>query len=151
ANLKRLGIEARSRIVDGAQYGRRMNEYDFDMAVQALGGSALPGESLRVVYGSEAARTNGTRNIAGIADKAVDAMLDRIANAKSRIDLTIACRALDRILRAGHYWVPMWWNPTLWISHWDMYERPGVEPKLSSGAPGTWWFSPEKARKIGKI
>jgi microcin C transport system substrate-binding protein len=150
ANLKRLGIEARSRIVDAAQYRRRMDEFDFDMASQALGGSALPGESLRLVYGSEAARTNGTRNIAGISLKAADAMLDRIANAKSRAELTIACRALDRVLRAGHYWVPMWWNPALWIAHWDMYDRPGVEPKLSSGAPGTWWFSPEKAKKIGR-
>jgi microcin C transport system substrate-binding protein len=150
ANLKRLGIEARSRIVDAAQYRRRMDTFDFDMASQALGGSALPGESLRLLYGSEAARTNGTRNIAGISSKAADALLERIANAKSRAELNIACRALDRVLRAGHYWVPMWWNPALWIAYWDMYERPATQPKLSSGAPGTWWFSPEKARKIGR-
>ena len=150
ANLKRLGIEARSRIVDAAQYRRRMDEFDFDMASQALGGSALPGESLRLVYGSEAARTNGTRNIAGVSLKAADALLDRIADAKSRAELTTACRALDRVLRAGHYWVPMWWNPALWIAHWDMYERPATEPRLASGAPGTWWFSPEKAKKIGR-
>ncbi len=150
ANLKKLGINATSRIVDAAQYRRRMDEFDFDMASMALGGSSLPGDSLRLVYGSEAARTNGTRNIAGIADPAVDALLAQIANAASRAELTTACRALDRVLRAGHYWVPMWWNPALWIAHWDMYERPNIEPKLASGAPGTWWFSPEKARKIGR-
>jgi microcin C transport system substrate-binding protein len=150
ANLKRLGITATSRIVDAAQYRRRMDEFDFDMASQALGGSSLPGDSLRIVYGSEAARTNGTRNIAGIASPAIDALLERIAKASSRADLTLACRALDRVLRAGHYWVPMWWNPALWIAHWDMYERPASEPKLASGAPGTWWFSPDKAKKIGR-
>lgn len=150
SNLKRLGIAATSRIVDAAQYRRRMDEFDFDMASQALGGSSLPGDSLKVVYGSEAARTNGSRNIAGIASPAVDAMLERIASATSRSDLITACRALDRILRAGQFWVPMWWNPALWIAHWDMYERPATEPKLASGAPGTWWFSPEKAKKIGR-
>lgn len=150
ANLKRLGIEARSRIVDAAQYRRRMDEYDFDMASQALGGSSLPGDSLRLVYGSEAARTSGTRNIAGIADPAVDALIERIGRAKSKAELTVAVRALDRVLRAGFYWVPMWWNPSLWIAHWDMYDRPPVQPKLGSGAPGTWWFSPEKAKKIGR-
>jgi microcin C transport system substrate-binding protein len=150
ANLKRLGINATSRIVDAAQYRRRMDEFDFDMASQALGGSSLPGDVLRIVYGSEAARTNGSRNIAGIADPSIDAMIERLANAPSRAELTTACRALDRLLRAGHYWVPMWWNPALWIAHWDMYERPGTGPKLASGAPGTWWFSPEKAKRIGR-
>jgi microcin C transport system substrate-binding protein len=103
-----------------------------------------------LVYGSEAARTKGTRNIAGISDAAVDALIERIGKVKSKAELTVAVRALDRVLRAGFYWVPMWWNPSLWIAHWDMYERPATQPKLGSGAPTTWWFSPEKAKRIGK-
>lgn len=150
ANLKRLGIEARSRIVDAAQYRRRMDEFDFDMASGALGGAAIPGDSLRVVYGSQAARTNGSRNVAGIADPAVDAMIETIAQAKTYAQVNVAARALDRLLRAGRYWVPMWWNPTDWFAYWDMFSRPEVKPRFASGAPGTWWFDSEKARRIGK-
>ncbi|HEV2558355.1 MAG TPA: extracellular solute-binding protein [Microvirga sp.] len=150
ANLKRLGIEARSRIVDAAQYQRRLDEFDFDMTSRALVGVSTPGDSLRVVFGSEAARTTGSRNLAGIADPAVDALIERIGRAATRPELITACRALDRVLRAGHYWVPMWFKATDWVSYWDMFSRPETRPKLASGAPGTWWFDAEKARRIGR-
>jgi microcin C transport system substrate-binding protein len=150
ANLKRLGIEARSRIVDAAQYQRRMDEFDFDIASRNLGGSLVPGDSLRAVYGSEAARTNGSRNIGGIADPAVDAMIEHVGRADTYAEVVVAARCLDRILRAGRYWVPMWWNPTDWLAYWDMFSRPEVKPKFASGAPGTWWFDTEKAKRIGR-
>jgi microcin C transport system substrate-binding protein len=150
ANLKRLGIDARSRIVDAAQYQRRMDDYDFDMASRALGGSSTPGDSLRIVYGSQAATTPGSRNVAGIMDPAVDALVERIAQAKTREELTIACRALDRVLRAGHYWVPMWFKATDWLAYWDQFSRPETKPRFGSGAPGTWWYDAEKAKRIGR-
>ncbi|GEO15934.1 extracellular solute-binding protein [Microvirga aerophila] len=150
ANLKRLGIEARSRIVDAAQYQRRMDDYDFDMASRALGGSSTPGDSLRIVYGSQAATTPGSRNVAGVMDPAVDALVERIAQAKTRDELTIACRALDRVLRAGHYWVPMWFKATDWLAYWDQFSRPETKPRFGSGAPGTWWYDAEKAKRIGR-
>jgi microcin C transport system substrate-binding protein len=150
ANLKRLGIEARSRIVDAAQYQRRMNEFDFDMAIRALVGALTPGDTLRIVYGSEAAKTPGSRNIAGIADPAVDALIEKIGRAATRQELVIACRALDRVLRAGHYWVPMWFRAADWIAYWDMFSRPETKPRYSSGAPGTWWYDPAKAQRIGR-
>ncbi len=150
ANLKRLGIDAFSRIVDAAQYQRRMEEYDFDMASRNLGGSSTPGDSLRLVYGSAAGKRPGSQNIAGIDDPAVDALIETIANAKSRQELTIAARALDRVLRSGHYWVPMWYRASEWLAYWDQFSRPATKPKLSSGAPGTWWYDAEKARRIGR-
>jgi microcin C transport system substrate-binding protein len=150
ANLKRLGIQAHSRLVDAAQYQRRMEGFDFDMASRALGGSLTPGDSLRVVFGSEAAGMPGSRNIAGIADPAVDALIERIANAKSRPELNTACRALDRVLRAGHHWVPMWFKAADWIAYWDMFSRPETKPRYGSGAPGTWWFDAAKAQRIGR-
>lgn len=150
SNLKKLGIEARSRIVDAAQYQRRMDDYDFDMSSRALSGAGTPGDSLRVVYGSQAAKSPGSRNIAGIADPTVDALVDRIAVAKTRKELVVACRALDRVLRAGHYWVPMWYKGNDWLAYWDEFERPAVKPELDSGAPGTWWHDPEKAKRIGR-
>ena len=100
ANLKRLGIEARSRIVDAAQYQRRMEDFDFDMASMALGGAMTPGDALRIVFSSEAAATPGSRNIAGIADPAVDALIGEIAQADSRAKLNVAPRARP-LLRAG--------------------------------------------------
>ncbi|MCG7392104.1 extracellular solute-binding protein [Microvirga sp. ACRRW] len=150
ANLKRLGIEASSRIVDAAQYQRRMEEFDFDMASRNLFGGSTPGDSLRVVYGSEAAKTPGSQNIAGISNPAVDALVEKIANAKSRQELNTACRALDRVLRSGHYWVPMWNRPSEWIAYWDQFSRPEKKPRFSSGAPGTWWYDAEKAKRIGR-
>jgi microcin C transport system substrate-binding protein len=149
ANLKRLGITARSRIVDAAQYNARINEYDFDMASQALSGALTPGDDLRVVYGSEAGAAPGSRNIAGIADPAVDALIEKIGRAASRHELDIACRALDRVLRAGRYWVPMWYKDKALLAYWDMFSRPQTQPKFANGAPNTWWFDAAKAAKIG--
>jgi microcin C transport system substrate-binding protein len=150
ANLKRLGINAHSRIVDAAQYQRRMDEFDFDVASRNMGGSLTPGDTLRTVYGSEAARTPGGRNIAGIADPAVDALIERIGRAKTRAELVVACRALDRVLRAGYYWVPMWFKAGEWVAYWDQFSRPQTRPRYGSGAPGTWWYDAEKAKRIGR-
>jgi microcin C transport system substrate-binding protein len=127
-----------------------MDEFDFDMTVRALGGALTPGDSLRVVYGSEAARTPGSRNVAGIADPAVDALIEKIGRAATRAELVVACRALDRVLRAGHYWVPMYFKPADWVAYWDQFSRPETKPRFSSGAPGTWWYDAEKAKRIGR-
>lgn len=150
ANLRKLGINAASRTVDPAQYQRRLQEFDFDIISQALSGSAIPSDSLRIVYGSQAAKTPGSRNIAGIADPAIDAMIEKIGQAKSYAEVVVATKCLDRLLRAGRYWIPMWWNDETWIAHWDLFDRPQTKPKYGTGAPGTWWFDAEKAKRIGK-
>jgi microcin C transport system substrate-binding protein len=150
ANLKRLGIDATTRLVDPAQYQRRLQDFDFDVVSQALGGSAIPSDTMRVVYGSQAAQTKGSRNVAGIADPAIDAMIEHIGQAKSYAEVVVAAKCLDRLLRAGRYWIPMWWNPNEWLAYWDMYDRPQTKPKYGSGAPDTWWFNAEKAKRIGK-
>jgi microcin C transport system substrate-binding protein len=101
------------------------------------------------VYGSEAAKTPGSRNIAGIADPAVDALIDTIANATTRADLEVAARCLDRVLRAGRYWVPMWYRAEDWIAYWDAFDRPKTRPTYATGAPGTWWWDADKAKRVG--
>jgi len=150
ANLKRLGIAATSRIVDGAQYQRRLDEFDFDIISRALGGSSIPSDSLRIVYGSEAARTRGSRNAGGVSDPAIDAMIEAIGQADSYAEVVVAAKCLDRLLRAGRYWIPMWWNPTEWLAYWDMFDRPQTKPKFGSGAPSIWWYDAVKAKRIGK-
>ncbi len=127
-----------------------MQDFDFDVVSRNMGGATIPGDSLRVVYGSESARTVGGRNIAGIMDPCIDALIEVIGRADSLAEVTVAARALDRVLRAGRYWIPMWWNPAEFVAHWDMYDRPATTPKYSSGAPGTWWYNPDKARRIGR-
>ena len=129
-NLKKLGIEARSRIVDAAQYKQRSDRFDFDIVSRALGSSLTPGDSLRNVYGSRSAQIEGSRNLGGIQHPVVDMLLEKIANAATRIELVSACKALDRVLRSERYWIPMWFNDKVWIAYWDRNSAP-VRP-----APG---------------
>jgi microcin C transport system substrate-binding protein len=149
ANLRRLGIESTFRQVDAAQYKRRLDAFDFDIVTTAMGGSLTPGEGLRNIYSSQAAKTPGSRNLVGVASEAIDAIVDRIARAQTREELTIAARVLDRLLRAGRYWVPMWYKDRALIAHWDVFGRPETTPKYGNGAPGIWWWDADKARKIG--
>ncbi|KMO28321.1 hypothetical protein VQ02_31815 [Methylobacterium variabile] len=149
-NLGLLGIRASSRLVDAAQYQSRLKDFDYDVVSSRFGGSVTPGAPLREVYGSRSASVPGSQNLAGIADPAADAMLDRIADAGSRTELTTACRALDRVLRAGRYWVPMWYGATHRLALWDMYGRPRELPRYGLGVPTLWWQDAEKARRIGR-
>ena len=148
-NLGKLGIWANIRVVDAAQYKSRTDAFDFDVVTAASGGATTPGADLRVVYTSEAAAQNGSRNLAGVSDPVVDAIVETIATAKTRENLNTACRALDRVLRVGHYWVPMWYRDTYWVAYWDAFARPERQPKLGVGAPGTWWWDEGKAKAIG--
>jgi microcin C transport system substrate-binding protein len=148
-NLGKLGIQANLRVVDPAQLKSRTEAFDFDVVTAAFGSSTTPGTDLRVVYTSAAAAQNGSRNLAGTSDPVVDALVEVIAAAKSRQELDTACRALDRVLRAGHYWVPMFYRDTAWVAYWDAFSRPERQPRLGTGAPGTWWWDETKAKTIG--
>lgn len=149
ANLRRLGVESQFRQVDTAQYQRRLDNFDFDIIVIALGGSLTPGDALRNIYSSTAAKTPGSLNLGGISSPAIDALVERIARAATREELHIATRALDRVLRAGRHWIPMWYKDKALIAHWDVFGRPEKTPKYGNGAPALWWWDADKARKIG--
>ncbi|WP_425359628.1 extracellular solute-binding protein [Enterovirga rhinocerotis] len=149
ANLGLLGIQATSRVVDAAQYQRRTEDFDFDVTTRRYSHAATPGESLRQVFGSRAAATRGSPNIAGISDPAIDTLIDAAVSAKSRPDLVAACRALDRVLRAGRNWVPMWYKASHTIAYWDMFGHPETPP-YGLAAPETWWHDSDKARRIGR-
>ena len=148
-NIRKLGIAATSRIVDSAQYKSRTENFDYDMITAAFGGASTPGIELRVFLTSASAKQPGSRNMAGVADPVVDALVEKAASAKSRVELNSACRALDRVMRAGHYWIPMWYRNEALLAHWDAFSRPARQPKLGTGAPDTWWWDEAKAKKIG--
>lgn len=139
SNLRRLGIEANMRLVDPAQFQLRLQTFDFDITVQRFSTSSTPGESLRSFFSSEAAKLQGSRNLSGIADPAIDALVEKIVEAKTREQLTFACRALDRVLRANHYWIPQWNKGTHWIAYWDVFARPKEKPRYGRAIPETWW------------
>ena len=147
-NLGVLGIDAKIRMVDPVQIQQRRNEFDFDVTIQRFGFSATPGDSLRSYFSSQAAGLKGSQNLAGIADPAIDAMIDRVIAAESRAELTSACRALDRLIRAGRYWIPHWYKATHWVAYWDTFGRPRSKPKYARGVLETWWYDPKKAAKI---
>jgi microcin C transport system substrate-binding protein len=147
-NLGTLGIEATLRMVDPVQYRARVDGFDFDITVQRFSFSSTPGDSLRTYFSSQAAAIKGSRNVGGIADPAIDAMIEHAINAKTREDLTSACRALDRLIRAGRYWIPQWYKGSHWIAYWDVFGRPERQPRYFRGIPATWWADPDRAKKI---
>ena len=146
-NLGQLGIEAGIRLIDAVQYRARVEAFDFDITTERLSMSATPGDSLRPYFTSQAAATKGSHNLAGVANPAIDALVDKAIAAETRADLTCACRALDRVFRAGRYWVPQWYRSTHPIAYWDLFAHPAKPPKYAqgTGAPEIWWADPAKA------
>jgi microcin C transport system substrate-binding protein len=147
-NLATLGIEATLRVVDPVQFQARVDGFDFDITIERFQFSSTPGDGLRPYFTSQAAATKGTQNLAGISDPVVDALVDHIIAAATREELTVACRALDRVFRAGRYWIPQWYNPSFRIAYWDVFSRPAIKPRYGRGAPDTWWYDRGKAAKI---
>jgi microcin C transport system substrate-binding protein len=148
-NLGQLGIDASIRLIDAVQYRARVEDFDFDVTVERLSMSATPGDSLRPYFTSQAAATKGSYNLAGVADPAIDALVEKAMSAETRADLTNACRALDRVFRAGRYWVPQWFRASHPIAYWDLFNHPDKPPKYSGGvgAPENWWYDAAKATK----
>jgi microcin C transport system substrate-binding protein len=139
-NLGTLGIEASVRLVDPVQFRARRDDFDFDVAIERFGFSTVPGDSLRPYFSSKAAATKGSNNLAGISDPVIDAMVEQLIAADTRPKLVFAARALDRLIRAGRYWVPQWYANTHRLAYWDVFGHPANLPKyLGAGAPDLWW------------
>lgn len=148
--LRALGIQASIRNIDAAQYQVRLKDFDFDLDMSRFVLSQTPGPEIRIFLNSEAARTKGSRNLPGIADPVVDALMDKLLQAKSRDELRTAAHALDRVLRAGHYWVPQWYKAAHNLAFWDRFSWPQTKPKYARGVLDTWWYDAEKASKLKK-
>lgn len=142
-NLRRLGIDARVRTIDTAQYQRRMDEFDFDMTVGLVAQSDSPGNEQRDYWGSAAADIHGSQNLAGIKSPVVDALIDQIVSATDRATLAANTRALDRVLLWGDYVVPQFWLYADWVASWDRFARPPDNPKVGFD-PMLWWVDPQK-------
>ncbi|WP_022721562.1 extracellular solute-binding protein [Rhodopseudomonas sp. B29] len=147
-NLGTLGIDATLRLVDPVQLRARRDDFDFDITIERFSFSTVPGDSLRSFFSAQAAATKGSNNLAGIADPAIDAMIDHVIAANTRSDLLIAARALDRLIRAGRYWVPQWYSSTHRLAYWDVFGHPPNLPKYAGvSAPDLWWAKPAGGSK----
>jgi len=134
--------------VDSAQYTRRVDGFDYDVVVGNFGQTESPGNEQRDFWGSEAAAREGSRNLIGIKDPAIDKLVDHVIFAKSREELVAATNALDRVLLWNDFVVPQWYAPVVRIAYWDRYGQPATLPGLTPGFTQVWWFDKSLAAKL---
>ncbi|WP_110665394.1 extracellular solute-binding protein [Salinicola halophilus] len=146
-NLERLGIHARIRLVDVNQYLDRLRHFQFDMVVGSFPQSANPGNEQRDFWHSDYAETPQSRNLAGVRDPVIDALVDDLIAADDRRALDAAARALDRVLRWGFYVVPQWNFDGTRIAVWDKFDYPAPFPRYTQDL-SVWWVNPERASAI---
>lgn len=149
-DLQKLGIKTSVRTVDTSQYQRRTDSFDFDIIVQSFPQSLSPGNEQRDYWGSEAAGKEGSRNVIGIKNPAIDKLIDRIILAPNRADLIAATQALDRVLLWNHYVVPQWHTPFDRLAIWDRYGQPEKLPSRDASFLRVWWWDDAAAQKLAK-
>jgi microcin C transport system substrate-binding protein len=148
--LERMGIDVSIRSVDDPQYENRLRKRDFDIIIHSWGQSLSPGNEQRSFWSSAAADQDGSENVVGIKNPAVDALIERVIFAKSRAELVAATKALDRVLLWNHYVVPQWNYPFQRTARWDRFGHPEPMPYYAGAAfPTIWWWDAEKAAKTG--
>jgi microcin C transport system substrate-binding protein len=141
-NLERLGITSTIRMVDDSQYQKRTDSSDFDViSIWINRGLFFPGNEQLALWHSSQADIRGGNNLGGVKNKVVDNLLESLANAKNKEDLTAAARALDRVLSFEHYVIPHWHSGTFRIAYWDKFGIPDIQPKYNMGFQ-TWWVKP---------
>nr|WP_245557307.1 extracellular solute-binding protein [Kaistia granuli] len=148
-NLKRIGIDARLRVVDTAQYVARVNDFDFDVVSTVIAQSHSPGNEQREMWGSAAAKTPGSRNLMGIQNPAIDKLIDRVVFATNREDLVAATHALDRVLLWNYYVVPQWFSDTINVAYWNKFGIPEKQPEYVGIDVYSWWIDPAKEKALG--
>ncbi len=148
-NMKALGIDAKMTRVDNAQMEARTRppEYDFDMTVHNARSGYISGSELKQYYGSETADVSAF-NIMGLKSPAVDKLVDVVMGAQSLDELTVATKALDRVLRAERFWVPQWFKNKHTVAYYDMYDHPAELPPYALGELDFWWYNSEKAEAL---
>lgn len=148
-NIERLGFDAKLRQVDGPQYQERMRRYDYDITVDIFAQSLSPGAEQASYWGSMAADEAGNNNTVGIKNEAIDTVVGALADAKSREEIVLYTHVLDRLLRAGHYLVPLYGKSSTNVAYWDQYRH---ADKLPTNAVGIdyWWVDSEAEARIDR-
>lgn len=145
-NLRKIGIDARVRTVDAAQYTNRARSFDYDMTWTVWAETMNPGNEQADYWGSGSANQQGSRNYAGIADPAVDELIRMVIFAPSREEQVAAIKAMDRVLLAHHYVIPLYYGKTARIAYRNVLDHPAELPTYSLGFPDVWWSKPAAAQ-----
>jgi microcin C transport system substrate-binding protein len=145
---EKVGIEIRVRTVDPAQYQKRMEDFDYEMTMDIFSQSLSPGNEQREFWGSESAKTKGSRNTLGIADPAIDKLIELVVAAPDRDSLVTRTRALDRVLLWNEFVVPLYYSTEFWIAYWNKFGRPAKLAKYQPRGISTWWFDVEKEKAL---
>ncbi|WP_188671382.1 extracellular solute-binding protein [Neptunicoccus cionae] len=141
--LKRLGIEARLKLIDPVQHRERLKDYDYDMVHFTRYMSLSPGNEQRLYWGRDGVNTPGTRNYMGMDSAAADAMIDTMLETRDAEVFNAAVRALDRVLTTGRYVIPIWYNPVSFLAHdakLHYPERLPVYGDWTGFLPDVWWY-----------
>lgn len=138
-NLKKIGINATVRTVDSSQYINRIRSFDYDMIWTVWAQSLNPGNEQIDYWGSASANRQGSRNYGGISDPGIDALINKVIFAKDVTEKDATAKALDRVLLAHHYVVPLYYTTSFHIAYWDKFEHSAELPKYSIGFPDVWW------------
>ena len=146
-NLERMGINARVRTIDPAQYQKRMETFDYDMTVVGFGESLSPGNEQREFWGSQAADEQGSNNLLGIKNPVIDELIEELIRAPDRPSLVAHTRALDRVLQYGYYVIPNYHLSAFRVAYWDKFRRPAISPKYAVGLD-TWWVDPSAEQSV---
>jgi microcin C transport system substrate-binding protein len=147
-SLERLGIDVVVRVVDAVQYENRLRNWEFDIVVAAWPESLTPGNEQRDYWGSRAAITPGSQNLIGIADDAIDTLIDHVISATDRPELVAATHALDRVLLWHNYVVPQWTYGKIRTARWNRFGNPDLMPIYGLSAfPAIWWWDAQRAAK----
>jgi microcin C transport system substrate-binding protein len=149
-SLERMGITMTVRTVDDSQYENRLRNWDFDIVLGSWGQSLSPGNEQLGFWGSQAADMPGSRNLVGIKNPAIDALIQRVIYAKDREELVATTRALDRVLLWNHYVIPQWTYGKARTARWDRFGHPEKMPAYGASAfPTIWWWDAARAAKTG--
>jgi microcin C transport system substrate-binding protein len=143
-NLQKLGVQVNLRTTDSALYQKRLDQFDFDVVVTQYSSSQTPGNELLERFSSSAARTNGSDNLAGIRDPAVDAVIRRLLASRTRAEVVTVSRVLDRLLRNGWYLVPHFYARSHRVAYWNTLDHPKVLPLYYGSVDWmlrTWWVA----------
>jgi microcin C transport system substrate-binding protein len=151
-NLEKLGIRTNLRVTDPVLFQKRADEFDYDVTIQSYGASQTPGNELLDRFSSRAADEPGSDNIAGIRDPAVDSLIEQLLQSRSRDELVVAARALDRVLRHGWYMVPHFYVAAHRVAYRDLFGFPQTLARYYAAQPWTlktWWRKPGGAAPAG--
>ena len=146
-NMKSLGIDARLNRVDPAQEMERSRSFDFDVTTHSMRMSLEPSSGLEQYFGTKA-MDESSRNLMGLSDPAVDALIDLVVRSENKEELNLRIRVLDRVLRAKRFWIPQWFKSVYTVAYYDQYEHPDPLPPYALGEMDFWWYNSQKGSKL---